>query len=465
MSLQAQQHYRVVKLPFNSSQFNEMAPVFYKNGIVFSSNEKSNVLVVTYDQNNNYPYHLYYVEKKGKKWGRPELLSKNITSFLNESSATFSDDYRVMYYTQNLMATEKLSQVTKEDSIRMGIFQANETGKDWTLTQDFPFNDQSYDVVFPSLSDDGKQLFFCSKKPGGYGNYDIYVTILENGKWSEPKNLGPIINTRENEVFPFLHPDGRLYFSSRGHNSQGGLDIFFAEKIDGKWITPVNLPKPFNSRQDDFSYVLSGKMDTGFFASNRQGTDDVYMFMSSFPSFKECPQQVNEKFCYEYNETGSLNIDTTSLNYEWNFGDGMKERSVISHHCYSKPGKYNVSLNVIDTLTGEVYYSEATYELAVEPLEQAYINVPDTVFTGQKIKLDGRKSIIKTFEPTTYYWDFGDGIIEMGLDTEHTFAKPGKYYIRLGVASAEVDPEKEQEDYSNRTCSQKPILVIKNTQK
>jgi len=389
-----------------------------------------------------------------------------LNSPLSESSATFSEEFNVMYFTRTLHADEKVAELQKSgDSLKSGIFQASETSKGWILTREFPFNTDDYSLIQPSLSPDGKKLFFASTMTGGYGGYDIYFSEYINGSWKEPKNLGPAINTRENEVCPFLHQNGRLYFSSRGHNTQGGLDIFYSEVISGEWITPINLPKPFNSRKDEFGYVLSPGMDTGYFASNRVTSvdDDIYMFVSSFPMFKECNPQVEESFCYEFNETGSLDLDTTTLKYEWDFGDGQKQRNVIANHCYSNVGTYFVSLNVIDTLTGDVYYSEASYDLLVQPKEQPFITAPDTVFVNDRVSLDGNKSVIRSFVPNNYYWDFGDGNIELGNQSQHTYNKAGTYYIRLGITAVVDDPEADIVDYSNRSCSQKQILVIKKT--
>lgn len=461
-----QQNYRVIKLPFNTSN-DEMAPVIYKNGIIFSSNEKNNVVRVTTDINNNYPYNLYYIEKKGKRWSRPSLFSRDINSPLSEATATFNRDQNIMYFTRNLQADEKLSDLQKlSETIKYGIYQATETSKGWLVTREFPYNEDSLNVWQPSLSPDGKKMFFSSDMPGGLGGLDIYSSTYENGQWQKPVNLGPVINTSENEVFPFFHENGRLYFSSRGHNSQGGLDIFYSEVIDDKWISPINLPKPFNSRNDEFGYVLSEKMDTGYFTSNRvSGNDDIYMFVSSFPMFKECNPQVEESFCYEFNETGSMDIDTTSLKYEWDFGDGNKQRTVIAFHCYSKTGTYAVALNVIDTLTGDVYYSEASYNLVVEPREQPFITSPDTIYINERVDFTSEKSYIKNFEANNHYWDFGDGNITTGSKTQHTYNRPGSYIVKLGITATEDDPEAEVVDLVNRACSRKQIIVIKNTGK
>ena len=188
------------------------------------------------------------------------------------------------------------------------------------------------------------------------------------------------------------------------------------------------------------------------------------MFASSFPVFRECKPQETETFCYEFSEKGSMDLDTTTLRYEWDFGDGTRSRSVIGSHCYSETGFYLVALNVIDTLTGDVYFSEATFDLMIEPLEQPFITAPDTVYIDDKINFNSELSVIRTFEPKEYFWDFGDGNLEVGPNVDYTYARPGTYYVRLGITSgdaAEEELDAEEIDYTKRACSQRQIIVLR----
>lgn len=460
-SSSAQKIIGVQRLPFNQDDLDEISPVIYQNGLIFSANRKSS-LVGTTDMNNNFPFKLYFVEKKERRrWGAPRLFAPEVSGNLHETSAVFSEDLKVMYFTRTLGADEKLSKLQQTDEkLKLGIFQATNTGKKWILSKEFPFNDPAYNVAYPCLSPDGTLLAFSMADENG--RYDIYISEQMNGRWSNPEKLGPEINTDQDEVTPFFHLNGRLYFSSQGHNSTGGLDIFYTEKINDKWITPVNLPRQINSRRNDFGYVLSADMDTGYFASDRRNNRyDIYMFASEFPAFEKCPDQIEEIFCYDFNETGSIDLDTTSLKYEWDFGDGQKERSTTASHCFSQPGLYLVSLNVIDTLTGEVYFSEASYDLNVKRVEQPYITIADTVEVNEQVKMDADSSVVRSFTPEEYYWDFGDGNIETGKETEHIYNKTGSYFIRLGIISNEDTGDNEEIDYSKRACARKQIIVIK----
>ena len=165
-----------------------------------------------------------------------------------------------------------------------------------TETEKVPFNSKNYSVGHPSVSEDGKWLFFASDMPGGYGETDLYVVQLsENQIISDPQNLGPTINTIGNELFPFFK-NGTLYFSSDGHYGWGDLDIY-ESKFSGtlNFSEPKNLGSPINSNKDDFCYIVDATDSFGYFSSNRsngKGDDDIYFFTKAKP---ECNQIVSGK--------------------------------------------------------------------------------------------------------------------------------------------------------------------------
>lgn len=135
----------------------------------------------------------------------------------------------------------------------------------------------------PSVSSDGKTLYFVSDRPGGFGGYDIYVTHKVNGKWMPAENLGAPINTAGNEKSPFIHTDNRtLYYSSDGLMGMGGYDIFVARKNgEDQWKDPVNIGYPINSKDDDVGFFVSVDGEFGYFASNKldgNGGWDIYSF-------------------------------------------------------------------------------------------------------------------------------------------------------------------------------------------
>ncbi|MBN1597918.1 MAG: PKD domain-containing protein [Bacteroidales bacterium] len=457
ISAEAQVFYRADRIDINTSTSSEMAPTIYNDGIIFSSNRKNDIIMVTVDQSGNYMYNLYYSKQKSpKNWSAPVLLSKLVVSRFNESSASVSADKSTLYYTATLNSNSKIGDQISGDTVKNGIFIARWDGFKWNPDREFPYNSNNYDVAYPCINEDGTRLYFASRNPEGFGGFDLYYADMDRNRWQEPVNLGPEINTPENEVFPFVHGSSRLYFASRGHEGQGGLDIFYTDYINGKWTKPVNMPRPFNSRSDDFAFVSNAAIDTGYFTSNRRGSDDIFKFTSSIPIFTDCPMQVEETFCYEFYESGSMKLDTTTLRYEWDMGDGTKIRETRVLYCYEKPGYYLVQLNVIDTLTGEVYYSEASYDLLVEKIEQPYIISPDTFLVSEPVLFNGKDSHIKEFTIQDYYWDFGDGTVAIEEETRHTYNTAGNYMVRLGVTG----PLKNNPDNQSKACVVKQIIIL-----
>jgi outer membrane protein OmpA-like peptidoglycan-associated protein len=153
-----------------------------------------------------------------------------------------------------------------------------------------PFNSDEYSCGHAALSPDGKTLYFISDMPGGCGGTDIYKTVMtvkndSSIQWSAPENLGDVINTAGNEMFPYVHKDGTMYFSSDAHNTLGGLDIFSSVFENGKWSSPENLNYPINSSKDDFAFVLNDDNKTGYISSNRNDLDKIYEISLPDPVF------------------------------------------------------------------------------------------------------------------------------------------------------------------------------------
>jgi len=210
----AQVFYRSTRMPVNSPISADMAPAMYKNGVVFSSNRKSEVILTTLDQEGNYTYNLYFSEYKGKRnWNSPGPFSRELSTRYNESSVCFSTDGNTLYYTATYNA-EGIIGDASGDTLKNGIFISTLTGDKWSEPESFPYNSEEFDLGHPSVSEDGNRLYFASRDPSGFGNYDLYYSDLVNGNWDEPVNMGPAINTSGNEVFPFIYKNNRLYFSS-----------------------------------------------------------------------------------------------------------------------------------------------------------------------------------------------------------------------------------------------------------
>lgn len=203
-------------------------------------------------------------------------FSDAINTESHESNATFSRDGKTMYFNR----TNKTRNKTDEERIaHIKIYKAELVDGNWTNVTALPFTSNKYSTEHPSLSKDGKTLYFASDMPGGMGGFDIYkVAVNGDGTYGEPENLGATINTKHREQFPFISNLDVLYFASDDHQGYGGLDVFRSNMVNGNFDKPVNLGSSINSPLDDFAYVIREKDNKGFVSSNKSGHDRLYGF-------------------------------------------------------------------------------------------------------------------------------------------------------------------------------------------
>lgn len=213
------------------------------------------------------------MDRKGK-WSTPVPIEKLNTEF-EEGVPAFTSDFNTMYFTR--------CNVSKRKKLGCTIFKTVRTGSSWSNPEPVKIADDSLVVAHPAISDDGMTMYFVSNMPGGFGANDLWMITrtAEGADWSDPENLGEDINTEGDEMFPFLHPDGTLYFASDHHLGMGGLDIFRAtQTIDGAWKVE-NMKYPVNSSADDFGIIIERDSEKGFFSSTRRGrgNDEIYSFV------------------------------------------------------------------------------------------------------------------------------------------------------------------------------------------
>jgi len=257
----------------------EFSPVFYANGMVFVSSRKKHGPI---DKEIGETYfELYYAEldPNGEPM-RPEPFSININSQYHEGPVAFNREGTKMFFTRNNYS-KGTSKADSKGKTGLKIYEADRGYFDWENVRELPFNSNEYTCMHPTLSADGKTLYFSSNMPGGQGGYDIWVVKKIGQSWSPPINMGSRINTPDTEAFPYIHESGTLFFASDGHKGYGGLDIFMIDIAQSNWGQVINLGGPFNSDSDDLGIILNPDGDIGYFASNRPGgfgKDDLYMF-------------------------------------------------------------------------------------------------------------------------------------------------------------------------------------------
>ncbi|MBR1517326.1 MAG: OmpA family protein [Bacteroidales bacterium] len=209
------------------------------------------------------------------QWTKAKRMSEPVNSHDNEGAQCISQDGRIMFFTA----------CGREDGAgRCDLYMCTRKGEKWSQPRNLgpAVNTPAWESQ-PSFSIDGHTLYFSSDRKGGYGGMDIWKTSFSGGKWSTPENLGPTINTSGNEISPHIHyNDHTLYFSSNGHAGMGGMDIFRSERdAKGQWQTPVNLGYPINTEGDESSMIVAADGRTAIYASDRlrgYGKQDLYMF-------------------------------------------------------------------------------------------------------------------------------------------------------------------------------------------
>lgn len=243
-----------------------------------------------------------------------DRMSGSINSKYHEGpSAFFKDGSKVIFTRNNFLNGKTRRSSDGITKLKLYIGEADKDG--WKNIKELPFNSDDYSVGHPALSPDEKLLFFASDMPGGFGGTDIYVSRFNGTQWEQPTNLGKNINTKGNEMFPFVDDKGNLYFSSDGHAGLGELDIFFSQ-VDG--IVPkgrvINLGSPINSSKDDFGILTDGFRKAGYFSSNRKrggDDDDIYKFDRECELKEGC-----DLIIAVYDAETKMPLDNTKIVYE-----------------------------------------------------------------------------------------------------------------------------------------------------
>lgn len=201
-----------------------------------------------------------------------------LNSKYHDGPATLSADGNTMYFASDSFRESSFEKDSK-NKLKLGknnLFVATKSGNNWGKPISLPFNSSEYSTSNPSVSRDGKTLYFSSNMPGSIGGVDIWkVAVNADGSYGKPENLGAKVNTEGNESFPFIAEDNTtLYYASSGKPGLGGLDIFQADLSKG--TEAVNLGKPVNTEKDDFAFTFDKNQNIGFLSSNRNGNDDIF---------------------------------------------------------------------------------------------------------------------------------------------------------------------------------------------
>lgn len=261
----------------NTAQ-SEYAPVYYGSDLVYVHQPINGRYDVASKQNYFELFRSPTTNDRRKK-GKRFTIEPRAT--YHEGPVSFSKDGRQVFFTKT-NTKGGVSQSASSGEAKLKIYYAYQGQYGWTGVQELPINDDERNTLHPSLSADGNRLFFTSDRiEDGFGGLDLYFSEWVDGKWTAPINMGPEVNTSADECYPFIHDSGQLFFASNREGGSGRMDLYSMDLSGRQWGKVYRLPPPYNTKYDDFGFILAADSKTGYLSSNRvgsKGKDDIYAF-------------------------------------------------------------------------------------------------------------------------------------------------------------------------------------------
>ncbi|MDD4553292.1 MAG: OmpA family protein [Bacteroidales bacterium] len=340
---------------------------------------------MTIDRSQEFEEDFYFAVRQDTTWRYAQSLGTPINTHGNEGALSISPDGKYLFF----------AACNREDGFgSCDLYWSRWVDNHWSLPENLgpTVNSPQWDSQ-PSFSSDGKTLYFASKRSGGKGSSDIWTTHLQSGgNWSVPENLGDSVNTPQEEMAPFIHPDDQtLYFSSKGHRGMGGLDLFFCRKNrDDRWGSPVNLGYPINTHAEEITLVVNSKGNMAFISSDKlggKGRQDVY----EFPLYDKARPLLTTYFKgVVYDEETKSRLDArfelTDLEQMKLIAESRSDR-VTGEFLLVLPTERNYGLNV--SREGYLFYSENFPLTGNGDLSKPFIkNIPlKPIKVGEKVVL------------------------------------------------------------------------------
>ena len=278
--LERDNRFSLKMLPFNS-KFSDFGGTLLDNKLYITSARNTSRKNYGWNQEPFLDIYELEIDNKGN-YKEPVLLKGKANTKYHEGLVSFSPDGNTMYFSRESFFEDTF----KKDSlpgVKFGllhIFRATKFNGHWVDVESLNINRNNFSIKNPSVSPDGQFIYFASDTPAGYGQFDIYKSkIKEDGTLGVPINLGEKINTPGQEMFPYVSSDYTLYFSSNGHLGLGALDVFYTRINNGSFTQVRNLGIPVNSVADDFAFRMEESTALGYVSSNRKGgvgSDDIY---------------------------------------------------------------------------------------------------------------------------------------------------------------------------------------------
>jgi outer membrane protein OmpA-like peptidoglycan-associated protein/tetratricopeptide (TPR) repeat protein len=413
------------------------------NTMIFTSRRPENTGGKTYD-GGQYFEDIYIATRKDGKWQQVENIGWPVNTVGNEAAIGISaDGQEILIY--------------KDDLGDGNIYSSRLEGDKWTTPVKLnSYVNSPYWEPAAYLSADRLSLYFVSDRPGGFGGTDLYVSRrAPGGDWGRPVNLGPTVNTPYDEHSPYLHPDGQtLFFSSKGHETMGGYDVFFTHALlsdEKAWVKPTNVGYPINTPGDDAFYMVTADKQSAYYSTMMQdalGEKDIYMV--SFPESSTAPLTLLTGTVFNNGTQAAKNVIITVTNNETNLVEGVYNANPVT-------GKYTfvltsgVSHNISFESDGRMFYSENRFVPVTSKYTEIthHVNLGD-VAAGSSIALNN------------IFFDFDDARVKPSSVTElKRIAAFMKKHPDVFVEVSGYADSKGTDDYNRKLSQQRAESVVK----
>ncbi len=406
-----------------NSEESDFSPTFVLDQVIFSSGRPEGKSKKATNEENYLNLFEASILADGSLIN-PVLMESKANSKYHEGTACYDNIDKKIYFTRNNYNGRKAGKAQNGNLNLALYFGSYDKMNGMGELEAFKYNNPEYSVGHPTISKDGQTLVFISDMPGGYGGTDLYMCKKDGLDWSEPINLGPEINTPENEMFPFIYNDNELYFSSNGHPGLGGLDIFIAHWKNLKHPKVSNVGYPLNSAYDDFGFILFRDGKKGYVSSNRpggKGSDDIYEINIKPPSIIAVSGRVIDK------ETRQPIANATILLKD---SANSEVRNVLANSGPDGRYDFEVAFNEKYTIVGvKTGYFEGIINLTTRS-SSGFIEDADIELLHYDYASEGRVLDISTGEPlsnamVTLYREDDEVLQSMRTD------KQGRYFFGL----------------------------------
>ncbi|MBA4849668.1 OmpA family protein [Emticicia sp. BO119] len=363
------------KLSFDASDMGEV--INFKNNQYFPVLTADNETLIFTARSEEGDENLFYSQLVDGKWTKPVSISSNINTPANEGTCSISADGRTLVFT---------SCDARDSFGSCDLYISRRVGSEWSAPENLGANINTREWESqPSLSNDGHVLYFSSKRQGGFGEKDLWVSELKNNVWSPALNLGNTINTPKDDISPFIHANGHtLFFASEGHTGLGGFDLYMTEQKLYTFTKPENLGYPINTHEDQVALFVTSDGKKGYYSSDTRNTTRLYEF--------DIPQELSNRF--------------SRVNYVKGFVQDAQTKKYISADIELIDLKTGETLERVqsDAMTGEytaILPNGSHFGLYIS--KNDYLNVSLSFDFSEKTDVNGKvvNIALQPFKPDT----------------------------------------------------------------